>query len=195
MLLSGVVKKCFLAILSAAMLLSLTACGNATIETSQDEPSVSQISANSKENKMESEWVFKKEKHNLHANGILRLFDEENDVCVNGETGAMILGKIWRLFGEPHDGGSSEIFYLYEIKAEAPDKEPVYLLVDQYNDMPTIRYAKGVGEEAAKALAEEINKASPADFEWSAVYDDYDVRITYSVRNGKAYSKDEMIGI
>lgn len=188
-------KKCFSAVLSAAMLLSLTACGNETINTSQDESSVSQIYANSKENEMVSKWVFKKEKHNSTPNGILRLFDEEKDICVNGETGAMILGKIWRLFGEPHDGGSSEIFYLYEIKAEAPDKEPVYLLVDQYNDMPTIRYAEGVGEEAAKALAEEIGKASPADFEWSAVYDDYDVKVTYSVRNGKAYSKDEMIGM
>lgn len=135
-----------------------------------------------------AEWVFKKEVHNAGVGGILRLSDD----CVIGEKGALILGKIWSLFGEPHDGGSSEVFYHYEVKAEMTGKEPVYLVVDQYNDLPTIRYCGSAGEEAAKALAATIDKASPADFEWSAVYDDYDVKIIYSVRDGKAYSDEEM---
>lgn len=143
---------------------------------------------------MEAQWTFVKERHNAEESGILRLFDENKNVCVNGETGALILGKIWRLFGEPYYGGSSEVFYYYDVKAEAPGREPAYLVVDQYNDMPTIRYSEG-GEEAAKALAEAIDKAAPADFEWSAVYDDYDVKITYSVRNGKAFSEEEMMEI
>ncbi len=104
-----------------------------------------------------TQWTFKKEKHNSGVGNILRLFDEKKGVCVNGETGAMILGKIWGLFGEPHDGGSSEVFYHYEIMAETPGREPAYLVADQYNDMPTIRYSDG-DEDAAKALAAEVKK-------------------------------------
>ncbi|GEM_PF-6269869 len=137
-----------------------------------------------------AEWIFTKERHNSGEGNILRLFDEKKDVCVDGETGALILGKIWALFGAPYDGGSSEVFYHYEVKAEKSGGETAHLIVDQYNDMPTIRYADG-GEAAARALAEAIERTAPADYEWSAVYDDYDVKITYSVRNGKAYSEEE----
>lgn len=140
-----------------------------------------------------ADWSFTKEKHSVRCDDILRLFDEKK-FGVDGETGALILGKIWALFGEPDDGGSSEVFYLYHVKAQTEGKEPVYLEVDQYNDMPTIRYAEG-GAEAAKALAEAIEKASPADYEQSAVYDDYDVKITYSVKNGKAYCDEEPFGM
>lgn len=125
---------------------------------------------------------------------ILRLFDEEQVVCPSEVECAGTLGCIWALFGEPDDPTMYEDFYNYMIAAEDKDGNVLYLEIYQYSGMPSIGGPVGEEfgnyEEAARELATLIAKTAPADYEWSGIYEDFDVSMKYYVKNGVAGIED-----
>lgn len=190
-------RKLLLIITLAAAVFMLTACrdGSGKLEFSNTSDPPGAVFEHK-----EGEWVFTKERHGVMCDERLRFahygvsFDYMSDFAV-GDEAAELLGRVWRLFGEPHDGGSSEVFYYYEIVARDKDGEPEYLEIDQYNDMPTIRFTgEGRSKEAANALSKAIHSAQPADYTWGGVYEDFDMTMVYSVKNGKAFCQTNSKG-
>lgn len=131
---------------------------------------------------------------NVVESCICRLFDEEKEICPSEKDCALILGRIWALFGEPDDPKMYEDFYSYVIAAENEQGDVLYLNIYQYSGMPSVGGPIGEGFEnyeiAAAQLAELIYSTEPVDYEWSGSYEDYDVYIKYSVENGIAKYED-----
>lgn len=134
-------------------------------------------------------WTFKKERHHTRTSERLFLCDAD------GETGyadftecALVLGKLNTLFGEPTLSANFDDVYTYYVVAEAPGKEPVGLCIHEYNNAPSVDYPVG-SEDAAKALADAINAAEPADYEYNIKFGEDFSMVTYFVKDGKAGSK------
>lgn len=121
----------------------------------------------------------------------LRIFG--SDDIVGYETDALLLGRLWALFGEP-DQNVTDAFYSYMIAAKTPDGRTEYLLVDDHSDQPSMMYAKG-GEEAARALIDAIMEAQPADYELSFECGENFTLVTYFVKDGKAGSRERTLTI
>lgn len=125
---------------------------------------------------------------------ICRLFDEEKMDCPSEEYNAMILGKIWALFGNPDAPNMYEDFYSYAVSAKDKDGNILYLDVYQYAGMPSIGGPIGEGfenfEAAAAELKELIYSTEPTDYEWNGTYEDYSVNMKYYVKNGVAGAED-----
>ena len=118
-----------------------------------------------------------------------RVIDEK--VLTNNDH-ALMLGRIWAVFGEPDDPSMYEDFYNYSIAAENESGKVIYFEVYEYM-MPKV---SGVYEdvdelnEAGDQLCELINNTPPADYEWSGVIEeDFPVDVIYAVKDGiPAYS-------
>lgn len=123
--------------------------------------------------------------------GTLRILGNED--IVGYETDALILGKLWAMFGEP-DQIATETFYSYMIAARTPDGKTEYLLVDDHSNMPSVGYAKG-GETAARALVDAIWVTQPSDYELSYECGENFHLITYFVKDGEADCRDRALTI
>lgn len=112
------------------------------------------------------------------------------------ETDALLLGKLWALFGEP-DQTAAEAFYSYMIAAKTPDGRTEYLLVDDHSNLPSVIYAKDgkESEEAARALIDAIMKAQPADYELSFECGEKFTLVTYFVKDGRAGCRERTLTI
>ncbi len=122
---------------------------------------------------------------------LCRLCDE-NAVCCSEMECAEYLGKIWALFGQPDDPEGYEDFYSYAIIAENGE-ETHYLQLAQYCNLPTI-YGAPEALAAAKALTELIRNTAPTDYTWTGAYLDYDVEMTYAVKDGVVSAEDKPLG-
>ena len=139
------------------------------------------------------EWIFKKGL--LDSFACNRIFIGDSDGGFVGyNNGALILGKIRALFGEPSLGADFDDFYTYYIIAEASGKEPVGLVVHEHGNAPSVDYPDGA-EDAASALAEMINAAEPTDYEYRIKCDEDFSMVTYFVKNGKEGSKRRTLTI
>lgn len=130
---------------------------------------------------------------------ICRIFDEDiNPAGPSEEECALILGKIWALFGKPDDPKMSPSdFYNYAVAAENKDGNILYFSIYQYSGMPSIGGPSGEGfeifEAAASELKELINSTKPADYEWNGTYENYDVGMKYYVKDGIAGAEDSYV--
>lgn len=127
--------------------------------------------------------------------GVLcRLCDDERTACADVEC-AEYLGRIWALFGKPDDPSAYEEFYSYIVIAEDDSGDELYLQISQHCNLPTIYGRTPEGLAAAQELAELILRTPPTDYEWKGAYVEYDVEMTYSVKDGVASAEDEPLGI
>ncbi len=127
--------------------------------------------------------------------GVLcRICGEERNGCEEVEC-AEYLGRIWALFGKPDDPSAYEEFYSYIIAAKDGKGSELYLQISQHCNLPTIYGPIPEGMDAAQELAELIRRTAPVDYEWKGAYADYDVEMTYSVKNGIAAAEDKPLGI
>lgn len=126
---------------------------------------------------------------------IMRLFDEAATVCPSEKYCALMLGKIWALFGEPNDPTVSEDFFNYTVKVTAADGTSCYLELYQYSGCPSVGgpVEDAKSEAAAKALAAKICATEPMDYEWSGTYEDFDVDIKYYVKDGMAGVEENLL--
>ncbi|MBD5113155.1 MAG: hypothetical protein HDT42_11595 [Ruminococcaceae bacterium] len=130
------------------------------------------------------EWTFKKERHKTSSEERIFLCGGEGEFADYKEC-ALILGKIYSLFGEPTLDAFYDCSYTYEIIAEAPGKETANLTIEEYNNAAAIIYSAEC-ESAAQALAKMINSAEPADYEYNIKGMESFQMITYFARDGKA---------
>jgi len=127
---------------------------------------------------------------------ILRLFDEAVLGSTPPETEcALILGRVWALFGRPNDPERYEDFYQYVVSAEDAYGNILYLEIYQYSGLPSIGGPIGeVFEEfenAANELVTLISSTEPIDYEWNGTYEDYDTFMKYSVKDGVPKAEDK----
>lgn len=124
-------------------------------------------------------------------------FDEEYKVLLtpgsgsdNSEQGnAVILGKLWALFGEPVNIKGRKRFYTYMVIAEDEDGgEPVFYEIYQYKQKVRLSYVTGRGDvkAAASELIDLLRKAVPANYTWANECKGSNGETVYSVRNLKA---------
>lgn len=127
---------------------------------------------------------------------ICSLFDKEGIFYYTEADCALILGKVWALFGEPDDPDLYDYFFSYIVSVEDRDGNIMYLEIYQASGTPSIGGPVGENfgefEEAAEELKKLISYMKPVDYEWSGIYEDFDVGITYYVKNGVAGYEDTL---
>lgn len=141
-------------------------------------------------------WTFKKERRDtarLPYGGDIYLAGSE-DEFPGYDKCALVLGKIYSLFGEPTAGADFDDFYYYEIIAEAPGQDTTELIIQEHNDAPFVTYREGF-EDAARALVEAINASEPADYEYSGKNMEAFRMLTYFCEAGKAGCRDRALTI
>ncbi|MCM1165444.1 MAG: hypothetical protein NC299_03530 [Lachnospiraceae bacterium] len=141
-----------------------------------------------------SQWTFKKERHKTPPDG-LRIFlcGSENEYVGYDEC-ALVLGKLYSLFGEPILGADFDSTYVYEIIAETSEKETAYLTIDEHDNRAAVLYSANA-EDAARALAEAVGAAQPADYEYNWKETEAFRWITYFAKDGKAGHRDRAMTI
>lgn len=143
-----------------------------------------------------SDWTFKKERCGIEQppyGGEIFLAGKEDEFASYDEC-ALILGKIYSLFGEPTVGADYDSFYYYEITAEAPGRDTAKLTIHEHNSAPSVEYRVGF-EDAAQALVEAINAAESADYEYNGKNMEAFRMITYFAKDGKAGCRDRSLTI
>lgn len=178
-------KRTALLIICAAAVLTLAACGKT------EEVRCDNFMANN-----EAEWTFKKARRDIAQppyGGEIFLAGGEGEFA-SYDLCALVLGKIYSLFGEPTSGSDFDDFYYYEIIAEAPGRDTAKLIIHEHNSAPSVTYNEGF-EDAAQALVETINAAKPADYEYSGKEMESFHMITYFAADGKAGSRDRTLTI
>ena len=131
------------------------------------------------------EWTFKKGRSDSVARNRIFLGEPSGEFA-DYDDAAMILGKIWALFGEPSLGADFDDFYMYYVTAEAFGKEPAGLVIHEHNNAPSVDYPDGA-ENAANTLAEAIKAAEPTDYEYQGKCNgDNFLMVTYFIKDGKA---------
>lgn len=138
-------------------------------------------------------WTFRKERHKTPPDG-LRLFlcGGEREYASYDEC-ALVLGKLYSLFGEPTLKADFDSTYTYEIVAEASGKT-AYLTIEEHNNATAI-FCSEDAKDAAYALAEAINAAKPADYEYSYKEMESFHLITYFVKDGRSGCRDRAMTI
>lgn len=138
-------------------------------------------------------WTFRKERHPTPPDG-LRLFlcGDEGEFASYDEC-ALVLGKLYALFGEPAIKANFDSIYVYEIVAEASGRT-ANLTIEEYNNATAIYYSEDT-KDAANALAAAISAAQPADYEYSYKEMESFHLITYFVKDGNAGSRDRAMTI
>ncbi|MBQ8961077.1 MAG: hypothetical protein IJ071_07655 [Ruminococcus sp.] len=109
---------------------------------------------------------------------------------------ALMLGRIWALFGEPDDPSMYEDFYHYTIAAENGSGKVIYFEVFEYMMPKVSGICDDANElnEAGDQLCELINNTSPADYEWTGVIEeDFPVDVIYAVKGGVPDYTDSFI--
>lgn len=141
-------------------------------------------------------WTFRKERHKFRTDKDMYL-SGENGEFMGYDKAALILGKIWSIFGDPIFGSGglcSDFFYFYDIIAQSPEKETIGLSIYEHDIATCIGYPSGA-EEAARALANLINEAQPADYEYSGKIGENFTMLTYFVKDGKEGSHSRTLTI
>lgn len=144
----------------------------------------------------EVKWTFKKERRDiaqLPYGGEIYLAGGEDEFAGYDKC-ALVLGRIYSLFGKPTVEADFDDFYYYEIIAEAPDRDTTTLIIRERNGAPTVTYREGF-EDAAKALVEAINAAEPADYEYSGKNMEAFFMVTYFCEAGKTGCRDRALTI
>ncbi len=130
-------------------------------------------------------WTFKKERHKTPSDGLRIFLCGREDEYASYDECALVLGKLYSLFGEPTLGADYDSTYVYEIAAEASGKETAYLMIDEHNNSAAVLYSEN-SEDAAWALTEAVNAAKPVDYEYNWKDMESFHLITYFVKDGKA---------
>ena len=144
----------------------------------------------------EVKWTFKKDSCDtarLPYGGDIYLAGSE-DEFPGYDKCALVLGKIYSLFGKPTVEADFDDFYYYEIIAEAPGRDTAKLIIQEHNDRTFVTYCEGF-EDAAKALVEAVNAAEPADYEYSGKNMEAFRLLTYFCEAGKAGYRDRSLTI
>ncbi len=110
---------------------------------------------------------------------------------------ALMLGRIWAVFGEPDDPALYEDFYCYDLAAEDADGQVIVLEIYHGAAGPSICAPVPMGDDdepdpdveaAVKALRTLVKNTPPAAYTWGneSGYEDYDISMTYTYQDGLA---------
>ena len=141
-----------------------------------------------------SEQFKKSKEHGIKSSEYSR---DISDNIITCDDHAIMLGRIWALFGKPDDPSMYEDFYNYTISAENENGKILYLEIYEHTK-PAVN---GIDTEnsqdlknAVDQLCELINSTPPADYEWSGVVEeDFPVDVTYAVKDGVTAYTDSFI--
>lgn len=133
-------------------------------------------------------YIFKPCSPDLLPEGRSKIFNVYDDK--SAEYHSFFIGQVLNLFGEPdYTTENNEDLYSKAVSAEDKDGNVIYLEVYYGQSGPAIGgdVRDEESRKAADALAEYIMSAEPKDFEYTSVYEDFDVTVRMGVENGKPY--------
>lgn len=127
---------------------------------------------------------------------ICQIYDLAKDDVDPVDMFSLAYGKLQARFGQPiYETQNYENMYRYAICAEPEEGEKIYLYAYNGPTGPAIGGYRDDkrSEDAAKALADYIKEADPADFEAEAYYMDGMCKVIIGVKEGKPYISGAML--